>query len=225
MCYNILDMITNLLKMSVKSFSKSKAFTLAEVLITMGIIGVVAEMTIPTLMNNVQDSAFKSAYKKAFSVATQSLMQANNDNVLISRPTYGDITSRLANFNAFKSYFKISKDCNNSNNSECWANGENYSGYPVSNALAFIDSSGTAWSILGSDGSVNDEILVDTNGMKEPNKYGQDRFILKLIDITGSVSLGIPIKIIPYQDFPSYNASRCPSGNTHPCYNTTWLMN
>ena len=41
------------------------AFTLAEVLITLGIIGIVAEMTIPTLMNNVQDQAFKAAWKKS----------------------------------------------------------------------------------------------------------------------------------------------------------------
>lgn len=34
---------------------KAKAFTLAEVLITLGIIGVVAALTIPALMQNIQD--------------------------------------------------------------------------------------------------------------------------------------------------------------------------
>ena len=43
-----------------------KAFTLAEVLITLGIIGIVAEMTIPILMQNVQDAQFKAAMKKTF---------------------------------------------------------------------------------------------------------------------------------------------------------------
>ena len=33
---------------------KFKAFTLAEILITLGIIGVVAAMTIPTLITNYQ---------------------------------------------------------------------------------------------------------------------------------------------------------------------------
>ena len=37
----------------------SKAFTLAEVLITLGIIGVVAAMTMPTLMNSTQGAQYK----------------------------------------------------------------------------------------------------------------------------------------------------------------------
>lgn len=41
----------------VRKWSKFKltAFTLAEVLITLGIIGVIAEITIPVLIQNVQD--------------------------------------------------------------------------------------------------------------------------------------------------------------------------
>ena len=45
---------------------KSLGFTLAEVLITLGIIGVVAAMTMPTLMNSTQGAQYKAAYKKAF---------------------------------------------------------------------------------------------------------------------------------------------------------------
>ena len=48
-----------------KTFS---AFTLAEVLITLGIIGVVAAMTMPTLMNQTQGAQYKTAYKKALSL-------------------------------------------------------------------------------------------------------------------------------------------------------------
>ena len=43
-------------------------FTLAEVLITLGIIGVVAAMTMPTLINSTQGAQYKTAYKKALSV-------------------------------------------------------------------------------------------------------------------------------------------------------------
>ena len=46
---------------------KRYGFTLAEVLITLGIIGVVAAMTIPTLMSNTGKSELKSGYKKALS--------------------------------------------------------------------------------------------------------------------------------------------------------------
>ena len=50
---------------------KSFGFTLAEVLITLGIIGVVAAMTMPTLMNSTQGAQYKAAYKKALSAIAQ----------------------------------------------------------------------------------------------------------------------------------------------------------
>ncbi len=51
--------------------TKRFGFTLAEVLITLGIIGVVAAMTIPTLISNTNGAQFKTAYKKALSVLNQ----------------------------------------------------------------------------------------------------------------------------------------------------------
>ena len=50
---------------------KKLGFTLAEVLITLVIIGVIAAMTVPTLMNNTNAQEFRSALKKAISVANQ----------------------------------------------------------------------------------------------------------------------------------------------------------
>ena len=49
-------------------------FTLAEVLITLGIIGVVAAMTMPTLMNATNGAQYKTAYKKALSVISQAVV-------------------------------------------------------------------------------------------------------------------------------------------------------
>ena len=47
---------------------------MAEVLITLGIIGVVAAMTIPTLISNTNGAQFKSAYKKALSSLNQAVL-------------------------------------------------------------------------------------------------------------------------------------------------------
>ena len=44
-----------------------KGFTLAEVLTTLMVIGVVAAMTIPTLINSTDDQQYKVAFKKAVS--------------------------------------------------------------------------------------------------------------------------------------------------------------
>ena len=52
---------------------QKSAFTLAEVLITLGIIGVVAAMTIPTLMQNSGKSELKTSYKKILSAVNQAI--------------------------------------------------------------------------------------------------------------------------------------------------------
>ncbi len=64
------------------------AFTLAEVLITLGIIGVVAAMTMPTLMNSTQGAQYKAAYKKALSA----LSQAVTLNVALDDWNFADAT-------------------------------------------------------------------------------------------------------------------------------------
>ena len=49
-------------------------FTLAEVLITLGIIGVVAAMTMPTLINSTQGAQYKTAFKKSLTVLSQAVV-------------------------------------------------------------------------------------------------------------------------------------------------------
>lgn len=56
-----------------------KAFTLAEVLITLGIIGIVAAMTIPTLQNNNQKTQYVTGLKKAYTMFNQALIQMSTD--------------------------------------------------------------------------------------------------------------------------------------------------
>jgi prepilin-type N-terminal cleavage/methylation domain-containing protein len=66
---------------------KRTAFTLAEVLITLGIIGVVAAMTIPNLMANINGSKFRSQFKKAIST----LNQAGRMSLAQYEYSFGDI--------------------------------------------------------------------------------------------------------------------------------------
>lgn len=61
-------------------------FTLAEVLITLGIIGVVAAMTIPTLMSNTGKAEFKTAFKKIISTVNQAVTMS----VAIDYLDFGD---------------------------------------------------------------------------------------------------------------------------------------
>lgn len=56
-----------------------KGFTLAEVLITLGIIGIVAAMTIPNLMNNYTQKRNINTWKKAYAEFTQLAKQISYD--------------------------------------------------------------------------------------------------------------------------------------------------
>ena len=54
--------------------SQKAAFTLAEVLITLGIIGVVAALTIPTISRNIQHAVLKNQFKKFYSTFWQAVI-------------------------------------------------------------------------------------------------------------------------------------------------------
>lgn len=69
---------------------KSSAFTLAEVLITLAIIGVVAAMTIPGVIVRTNQQEFQTGYKKAISV----LNQAITLNLAMDNESPEDITSQ-----------------------------------------------------------------------------------------------------------------------------------
>lgn len=95
---------------------KKNAFTLAEVLITLGIIGIVAAMTIPALVQKQQKTQAITSVKKAYSVLNQNLKMA----VAQNGPPSGWIGSEespsypttLKYFNQYiKPYYKIATIC------------------------------------------------------------------------------------------------------------------
>lgn len=63
---------------------KKAAFTLAEVLITLGIIGVVAALTLPSLIQNYHEKQRVTQLKKAYSVMQNAFLMAQEE--------YGDVT-------------------------------------------------------------------------------------------------------------------------------------
>lgn len=201
-------------------------FTLAEVLITLGIIGVVAAITLPTLMNNIQDAQYKTAYKKAFSIAQQALTMANTQDSMLETPFAQDNQIFYKNFLAFMAQFNVTKSCTNNDNSQCWeASGELYmAAWPMVNCYSFIDSSGIAWSMIS---PTIDCLLIDINGFKKPNQYGKDRFAFYMFDKLNSYSSGMPIKIAPYEDNPPSGWGVCDAPNKcgidHTYFGTSWL--
>ncbi|MEI8378456.1 MAG: type II secretion system protein [bacterium] len=185
--------------------SKNKGFTLVEIILVVVLIGIVAAATLG-IVNYIQDFQYKTAEKKAFSTVSQAVEKARTDNLLtaaknvLPRPTDFD-----KNFISIMSEFKVTKQCTNNDNDQCWnVNGEKFGlfwggAYPLQEEYAFIDSSGMAWSQYYS-GSFT--IFVDTNGFKKPNQWGKDRFAFSIMDKDGiaETTMDVPIKVVPYAD-------------------------
>src|SRR5574344_1014605 len=96
---------------------KKHAFTLAEVLIVLGIIGVVAALTIPTLMQNAQEHALVSGLLKFDTELHQAVAMWKND--IDCQTSAGkcladqNLADRdIANFDQIAKYMKIIKKCN-----------------------------------------------------------------------------------------------------------------
>lgn len=208
-------------------FKRNAAFTLAEVLITLGIIGIVAEMTIPTLMNNVETQIFKTAYKKAYSDINQAFKLSQLDDKFID--TNNNLANAQTNLNALRDYFKSVKSCNESVAEGCWidscvSDADCISATPGENSQArsvgFIDASGRFWAHYKP--APYTTIMVDINGSKKPNRIGRDRFFFSLEDDNGLQNGLAPTKISVWGDIiPKSSPSPCSMGN---CYFSSWLF-
>ena len=93
----------------------SKGFTLAEVLITLGIIGVVAAVTIPTLVHNYQERAWKEASLVFETKLEEALKTMNTQQTLAGYKTTEDFVKELSK------HFKMNKICNNDELLTCFS--------------------------------------------------------------------------------------------------------
>ena len=93
--------------------SANYAFTLAEVLITLGVIGIVAAIAIPSLINHYNDKVLETKYKKTKSILINGykLMMAKDQLFDISQLEFmSDFENKAAE--AHKEVFKILSDTN-----------------------------------------------------------------------------------------------------------------
>ena len=195
---------------------KKKAFTLAEVLITLGIIGVVAAMTLPTLIAHYQKVVLETQYKKGMSVLANAMQMemARNETPgdFISTPImqcwnpsdYGYAKClELKNQGLFNLIFDSSSSefmdkimsieydtqyealLSSILNPPAYAqdipaNLNNPWGFAF---YTFMTSDGAVFGYVEHQTDWNNELigvvmLMDINGEKRPNKYGQDLHML-----------------------------------------------
>ncbi len=94
--------------------SNKPAFTLAEVLITLAIIGVVAVLTVPALIQNYNAKAWETAQKVFTNRLEVATRQMNTEEKLAGYSNTMDFVNEL------KKYIKITRVCDNSNITKCF---------------------------------------------------------------------------------------------------------
>lgn len=188
--------------MHIMGVMKKNAFTLAEVLITLGIIGVVAAMTMPSLNQKLEDQRNMSTLKKAYSVLQQATNLAISEH---EGPEYwgmvdNSVESVTNVYNYYRPYFNMMRECQNKPG--CWA-------YPTKylNGTTYWAGHNTSWyqyAFTLSDGiNVLIDIypveqlqsnfgmyvkhdcavfFIDVNADKLPNQIGRDMFAFVVTD-------------------------------------------
>lgn len=170
------------------------AFTLAEVLITLGIIGVVAALTLPTLTANLQKKVLRTAGQAINNLKADVGLSSAYDYYVVYDTTRGyymraeferDFSKQLK-FIKFSS-LQQPKYRTYDGSKEISVDASSYVSSKFKHALA--NGALLDFTVNGNlDGKII-SLTVDTNGLKPPNRYGFDVFIF-LINNTNDKLVG-----------------------------------
>lgn len=159
-----------------------KAFTLAEVLIALAIIGVVAAIVLPALMNRTDDKELSTMAKSVYSDIYRGLNNYRLDNG-------GTMDNLSGSFDTardqLKPYFNCAKLCNyyDEVKGKCWPehsyllNGNDGDGLAYGSGMILNNG---AFLLIASGGDGTGSIFFDVNGFKGPNKWGMDTFFANI---------------------------------------------
>lgn len=166
-----------------------KAFTLAEVLITLGIIGVVVALTIPALATNYKRRVLEIQFRKAHSYLYQAIKlwkEDETDDLYSIYYSTGDKNGKALREAFYKylkgGYYKLNVSESSLKDYYTSAKNSNLKAHycPSSSCLhpvinSFVTLDGIMYNASARDGVIN--FLVDINGYdKGPNKWGIDLF-------------------------------------------------
>lgn len=183
-----------------------KGFTLAEVLITLGIIGVVAAITMPTLIQNYQKQVLVNQFKKTYATLSEGMKRLVADEGCTNLECTSLCNSNSSAFTLFNDrIYECELNLSDENvrnkiinifqlNNIDFVDHENYSDFS-----GFLADGSQIEFTRTSNGVL---IWIDVNGLKGPNKDGRDQFFLKYGDKNFSFLLG------PH---PLYNGDGCPT--------------
>ncbi len=177
----------SLFKTIVSGQAARLGFTLAEVLVTLGIIGVVAALTMPALIGNYQKQANIAGLKKAQSVLSQACMNIVREKG-IDTFSMCSVNDSQCLGDLFKSELKLLSGKLWTPNSDiaegCWEDKDITN--PQERHYCTVAADGIVYDFdmewPRTENRVNGFILVDINGPKKPNKFGRDRYAFSIIN-------------------------------------------
>lgn len=183
---------------------KKRGFTLSETLITLGIIGVIAAMTIPNLIAKNEQRKTVTKLQRAISVMNQAYKQSVEDNGEISIEEFNSLGGEEYVKKYWQPYLKATYCANfQACGYKTWGftlpNGNSAGWYYMSSGRpAFYTMDGFLYIIIFSYSAaatskieVGQHIFVDLNGGEKPNKFGHDVFMLtRLTDGEGVQPMG-----------------------------------
>ena len=185
--------------------SANYAFTLAEVLITLGVIGIVAAIAIPSLINHYNDKVLETRYKKSKNILVNGFKLMMSNEQVFDVKDLSMMQCNQSDFNCYvdacKKVFKTTRDISSSDISEAFAN--SYSNtteeLPLSDMAAMLPSfqttDGMSYIVTpASESSI--AIYADINGKNKPNAAGEDFFMFALSGnglLTDMTSVIIPV--------------------------------
>lgn len=153
--------------------TKRLGFTLAEVLITLGIIGVVAAMTIPTLMNSTNQAEFKTGYKKIISTLNQAITMnvaidsADFSSLVAGTASNGTMGMFMTRMNLVKTATAADTDLDTGVSAPVSA-ATNYTLYFNDGMVFGFPKAAASCGTTTIDANCTG--VVDVNGLKKPNK-------------------------------------------------------
>ena len=201
---------------------EQNAFTLAEILITLGIIGVTAALTIPTLIANHKATVLETSLKQSYSIINQALEMYMADNGTRFTP---EISSGGETKSILMKYIKFARDCGSGNRDEgaCVGhydndektsklyknfNGPQYIDLNLFDDGQFIINNGSLVMMenMGNNPTIAPIFIsVDVNGFnKRPNRLGQDLFMFELAKNSDGKLLPMGISNSFYKDENAY---------------------
>lgn len=202
-----------------------KAFTLAELLITLGIIGIVAALTLPILVEKYQKMQTATQLKKSYSEISQLLKRSEVDNESMGDWDY-TLSGKDFYYRYLNSYIKKVREIPNSefknymvyknlNGTKC--TGEVWC--TVGSSFYTYLSNGTVMGIMSHHGqTMYKAVTIDVNGDKQPNQLGKDVFVFSMSKTQKQlVPYGLGDAGVQGGQLGNYNRSKIMNGGGYAC--------